>query len=74
MTRTVDLSTAQAQLAELIAAMGPDDELVVTKDNLPIARLTRPQRGVPVRGRCKGMLNIVSEDDEHLEDFREYMP
>jgi hypothetical protein len=26
-----------------------------------------------VFGSCKGMLTIVSEDDEHLKDFEEYM-
>ena len=30
--------------------------------------------GQPVFGSCKGMLNVVSEDDEHLKDFAEYMP
>ena len=29
--------------------------------------------GEPVFGSCKGMLTIVSEDDEHLKDFAEYM-
>jgi hypothetical protein len=27
----------------------------------------------PVFGSCRGMLTIVSEDDEHLKDFEEYM-
>ncbi|MGO8896938.1 MAG: hypothetical protein ACLQU5_01105 [Isosphaeraceae bacterium] len=27
----------------------------------------------PVFGSCQGMLTIVSEDDEHLRDFEEYM-
>jgi len=29
--------------------------------------------GQPVFGSCKGMLTIVSEDDEHLKDFEGYM-
>jgi hypothetical protein len=29
--------------------------------------------GQPVFGSCKGMLTVVSEDDEHLRDFEEYM-
>lgn len=29
--------------------------------------------GHPVFGSCKGMLTIVSDDDEHLKDFEEYM-
>ena len=27
----------------------------------------------PVFGSCKGMMTIVSEDDQHLKDFDEYM-
>jgi hypothetical protein len=29
--------------------------------------------GTPVFGAGRGTLTIVSEDDEHLDDFREYM-
>jgi hypothetical protein len=29
--------------------------------------------GRPVFGSCQGMLTTVSEDDEHLKDFEEYM-
>jgi hypothetical protein len=29
--------------------------------------------GQPVFGSCKGMITIVSEDQEHLKDFEEYM-
>ena len=32
---------------------------------------SKPAR--PVFGSCQGMLTIVSEDDEHLKDFEEYM-
>lgn len=71
MTKTVDLSVAQASLAELIAGLGPTDELVVTQDNKPISRLLPTPRVAPVRGSCKGMLNIIAED---LEDFKDHMP
>src|SRR5262249_21176067 len=27
----------------------------------------------PVFGSCKGMMTIISEDEEHLKDFEEYM-
>jgi hypothetical protein len=29
--------------------------------------------GLPVFGSCRGMLTIISEDDEYLKDFEEYM-
>ncbi len=25
-------------------------------------------------GSAKGILHVLSEDDEHLDDFKEYMP
>lgn len=28
----------------------------------------------PLPGRGKGMLTVISEDDDHLKDFAEYMP
>nr|VFK67762.1 MAG: hypothetical protein BECKUNK1418G_GA0071005_11625 [Candidatus Kentron sp. UNK]VFK73103.1 MAG: hypothetical protein BECKUNK1418H_GA0071006_11635 [Candidatus Kentron sp. UNK] len=33
---------------------------------------TQPAQRQP--GSAKGILKILCEDDEHLEDFREYMP
>ena len=38
------------------------------------AAASQAEKPRPVPGRCKGMLTIVAEDDEHLEDFKEYMP
>jgi hypothetical protein len=32
------------------------------------------RKGRPVAGRGKGKLIIHEDDDEHLEDFVEYMP
>ena len=74
MTETVDLEIAQATLGDLIAGLGPNDELVVTKGNKPIARITATTYGVPMRGRCKGMLSINTDGDDPLEDFKDYMP
>lgn len=73
MTRKMEIDLAQSQLSELIAGLGPDDELILTKDDKPIARLLPATWGTPVFGRCKGMLTVVAEDDDHLEDFKEYM-
>jgi len=76
MPNTVTLEEAQARLADLIKHLAPGEEVVITLDDRPVARLvpsaeTRPR---PQFGSCKGMLTIVSDDDEYLEDFREYMP
>ena len=73
---TVTLQEAQAKLPELIHNLTPGDELVITENNQPVATLAPAptHKPYPVLGRCKGMLTILAEDDEHLEDFKEYMP
>lgn len=74
MTKTVELEVAQATLSELIAGLKPDEEVEIVLNQKPVARIVLPKSGTPRFGSCKGMLTIVSEDDEHLKDFEEYMP
>ncbi len=73
---TVSLSEAQAHLPELLEKVAAGQEVVITRDDTPLALITpictaNPQ---PRFGSCKGMLSIVSDDEEHLEHFKEYMP
>jgi antitoxin (DNA-binding transcriptional repressor) of toxin-antitoxin stability system len=70
---SISVEEAQAKLSELIAQLGPGEELDITKDQETIAKLVR-QKKKRVFGLGKGKLTIVSEDDEHLNDFKEYMP
>jgi len=77
MSATVTLEEAQAHLTELVARLVPGEEVVITQDRQPVAKLigqreTRRQPRVP--GSAKGKLHILSEDEEHLKDFKEYMP
>lgn len=74
MSTIFDIDEAQAKLPDLIAQLGPRDEVVITQNNRPVARLVSAAKPQPQFGNCKGMLAIVAEDDEHLEDFRDYMP
>lgn len=72
----VTLEEAQAKLPELIDHLAAGEELVITRNQQPIARLTaedKPKRKPRKAGNCKGMLTIVADDDEHLKDFEEYM-
>lgn len=74
---TVTLEEAQAHLPELIDRLQPGEALVITRNEKPAARLLveeSPQRQPRKAGGAKGVLTIVQEDDEHLEDFAEYMP
>jgi antitoxin (DNA-binding transcriptional repressor) of toxin-antitoxin stability system len=73
---TVTIQEAQAMLPDLIHKLTPGDEVLITEDDQPVAKLVAPPspKPRPLPGRCKGMLTILAEDDEHLEDFKEYMP
>ena len=49
----------------------PGEEILITSDDQPVAQLrpiptAKPQ---PVFGSGKGMLTILAEDDEHLEEL-----
>ncbi len=73
--RTVTLEEAQTQLPELIDKLARGEDVIITRDQQPVAQLilpvaTQPQ---PVFGSCKGMLTILSEDDDYLEAFKEYL-
>jgi antitoxin (DNA-binding transcriptional repressor) of toxin-antitoxin stability system len=74
---TITIEDAQAKLPELIGGLSKGDELVITQEGRIVARIVgeRLERREPrVPGLAKGMLTIVSDDDDHLEDFAEYMP
>jgi antitoxin (DNA-binding transcriptional repressor) of toxin-antitoxin stability system len=77
MSATITLEEAQAKLIEVIGSLGLGEEIVITQNQLPVAKLvgqrpTEPKPRVP--GNCKGMITLAVEDDEHLKDFAEYMP
>lgn len=76
---TVTLEEAQSRLPEIIDQMIPGESLSITHDNHAIAKLVKqaPPSGSsePRRpGSAIGKLTIISEDDEHLDHFKEYMP
>ncbi len=104
MSTTISLEEAQASLKELIGRLAPGEEIIITENQKPVARLVgeRPPRPAPGLGKgsilymapdfdapleefehndrparkagsAKGLLTIVSDDDEHLKDFAEYV-
>jgi antitoxin (DNA-binding transcriptional repressor) of toxin-antitoxin stability system len=77
MPSTVTVEEAQARLKELIEALKPGEELIIVSDEKPVARLvSEPSRPHlrPPPGRGKGWITILADDDEHLQDFQDYMP
>ena len=76
MATNISIDVVQTKLREIIAELGPDDVVVITQDQRPVAKLVGSRRPSqrPGPGLCKEMITIVSDDDDHLEDFKEYMP
>jgi antitoxin (DNA-binding transcriptional repressor) of toxin-antitoxin stability system len=75
MSATITVAEAQAKLPELIHKLAPGDELVLTENHRPVARLIAAAgpRKARKAGSAKGKLIILQEDEEHLKDFEEYM-
>jgi antitoxin (DNA-binding transcriptional repressor) of toxin-antitoxin stability system len=75
MSQIMSVQDAATRLHELLRSLGNDGKIVLTDDGKPIARII-PARESNQRhpGSCKGMLIVHEDDDEHLADFKEYMP
>ncbi len=56
--------------------MSPGDEVSITEQNRTVAKLiiSAVEAPRPLAGRGRGTLIVLAEDDEHLEDFQEYLP
>jgi antitoxin (DNA-binding transcriptional repressor) of toxin-antitoxin stability system len=73
---SLPLQQVQAQLPELIHRLAPGDEVVITENDQPVARIVPP---LPVQssrkfGSLRGtVLYMAADFDEPLAEFREYM-
>ena len=73
---TVTIQEAQAKLPDLIHKLMPGDEVVITENNQPVAKLARtePKKQWPCKaGSAKGKIRMAPDFDEPLEEFKEYM-
>lgn len=73
----VTIHEAQAKLAELIHRLGPADEVVITENNEPVARLLPLSQNATRRPRQLGtmrgtVLHVAPDFDAPLDDFKEY--
>ena len=72
----VTIEEAQAKLPKIIDKLAPGEELIITRNDQPVAKLVgqQPSTRKPRQpGSARGKLITLAEDDEHLEDFKEYM-
>ncbi len=79
MSATISIEEAQGRLKELIHGLAPGDEVVITENQRPVARLVgeappppKPPRAGP--GFLRGTITHIAPDfDAPLEDMKEYM-
>jgi antitoxin (DNA-binding transcriptional repressor) of toxin-antitoxin stability system len=73
---SVTIREAQARLVDLIHRLNVGDEVVITEDDQPVARLARTdaKKQWPCKaGSAKGKIWMAPDFDAPLEDFKEYM-
>ena len=73
----VTIEDAQTKLPEIIHKLAPGEEVIITENHRPVAKLIAEagERRKPRKaGSAKGKLTIHADDDEHLADFKDYMP
>ena len=76
--QTVTLEEAQSHLAEIIDKLPPGEEVVITRDDKPVATLRAaqpPQARQPRRlGTLKGSVRYMAPDFDAIpEGFEEYV-
>ena len=75
--QSISLEHAQTHLAEVIARLQPGEEVDITRNEQPVAKIVaagEPSLQPRKAGSAKGTVLYIAEDfDAPLEDFREYM-
>jgi antitoxin (DNA-binding transcriptional repressor) of toxin-antitoxin stability system len=73
----ITLEEAQANLVELVDRLAPGEEVLITRDHEPVAKLVREARqsSAPRQaGVLKGTVLFMAPDfDAPLDDFQDYM-
>jgi antitoxin (DNA-binding transcriptional repressor) of toxin-antitoxin stability system len=78
MSTTISVEEAQAKLKEIIHQLSPGEELVITENRQPVAKLVgerpKPSLPRPGPGLCSGAIVYMAADfDAPLDDLKEYM-
>jgi antitoxin (DNA-binding transcriptional repressor) of toxin-antitoxin stability system len=73
---TLNLNDAQAHLREVVTALQPGEEIILTDNGQPLAKLVRTERNSwPCKaGSAKDKILWIAPDfDAPLDEFKEYM-
>jgi prevent-host-death family protein len=70
----VDFAQAEASFAELLGRVQAGEEVIVTRANVPVARImpASPRNNRPRFGAGKDLLRVAVDFDEPLADFAPY--
>ncbi len=72
----INLAEASLHLPELIEAAINGEEIIITKDDLPVVKLTlvsRVEKRPSLFGSAKDLITISDDFDASIEDFKDYM-
>lgn len=76
--KTVTLEEAQSHLAEILEKLPPGEEVVLTRNDKPVATIratSPPTRETPQLGTLKGtVLHVAPDFDAIPEGFEDYLP
>ena len=70
----VNIEEAKTNLPDLVDAAVSGEEIVITKDDQPVAKIVpvSQTKGQPQFGNAKGLIVMSDDFDEPLEDFDAY--
>jgi prevent-host-death family protein len=73
--QTIELEQVHQQLTELIERAARGEDIIITKDQMPIVKLISVKPGQRQRrlDTAKGQIVMADDFDAPLEDFEEYM-
>ena len=72
---TITIQEARANLDEVIHRLSPGEEVVITENDQPVARLVAtlpPPRKTPKLGTQRGSVLSMAHFDDPLDDFKEF--
>ena len=71
----INIDDAKIRLIDLIEEVVQGKEIVITKENKPLAKLVpiseAPSK--PLFGSARGLITMSDDFDEPLDDFKDYM-
>ena len=71
----VNMHEAKTHLSRLIAKVAAGEEIIIAKDNTPVAKLIQFTTSQQKRklGSAKGQIHVAADFNKPLDDFKEYM-